>query len=106
MSVLRHKNRRKPQLPAVFIYVTGGQRYGAHVYFPDERPTVRILAPTLKELFARLTVQGLNHTGHVRHPHTSPMWARCLFWQNMPIRTKLIGWCPVREGNEKSEAAA
>lgn len=103
---LNHKARRKAQLPAVFVYMTGGRRFGAHVYFPDDRPVIRILAPTVKELFARLTVAGYDNTGHIRHPHTSPMWARQLYWQHMPKGTKLMGWSPIREGNEKSEVAA
>jgi len=104
---LHHKAGRKPRFPAVFVYRTRSGKVGAHVYYPDERPAQRVLAPTVKQLFGRLTYMGLNHTGYVRHPHTSPMWARQLFWKNMAASTRLMGWCPVREeGNEKSEVAA
>lgn len=103
---LHHKAGRKPRFPAVFIYRTRGGKCAAHVYYPDERPAQRVLAPTLKQLFGRLTFMGLNHTGYVRHPHTSPMWARQRFWQNMPGSTRLMGWTQVREDNEKSEVAA
>jgi len=103
-----HTQGRRPQRAAAFVYSTA-TKVIAHLYFPPAagREPCRIIAPSLKELFAKMVVEGVECTNYLRHPHTSPMWARQLFWRNVPMKTRLLGWSPVRlQGNEKSEVAA
>jgi hypothetical protein len=91
-----------------YVYTTA-TKVIAHIYFPPtvERESLRIIASSLRELFAKMVVEGVECTNYLRHPHTSPMWARQLFWANVGMKTRLLGWSPVRlQGNEKSEVAA
>lgn len=105
---LHHTTGPRPQRAAAFVYATP-TKVVAHVYFPPAtgREPCRIPAASLKELFAKMVVEGVECTNYLRHPNTSPMWARQAFWRNVPGNTRLLGWSPVKlQGNEKSEVAA
>jgi hypothetical protein len=105
---LSHTSGPRPQRAVAFVYATPS-KVAAHIYFPQSmgREPHRIVAFTLKELFAKMVVAGLECTNYLRHPFTSPMWARQIFWRNVSKNTRLLGWSPVKlQGNEKSEVAA
>lgn len=108
MKTLSHTSGPRPQRAAAFVYATS-TKVAAHVYFPPAtgREPCRIVAASLKELFAKMVVEGVECTNYLRHPDTSPMWARLLYWRYVPKKTRLLGWSPVKlQSNEKSEVAA
>lgn len=64
-------------------------------------PTVRLAAPTLERLFAKLTARGIHTTLYLRDLAQTPMWARDVYYAGTVSRgARVLGWTPVKSLDE------